>query len=108
KKSKMHDCEVCGKSSLGFPSGLKTHMNTHNNLKPFSCGFVGCPRTFTVRSNAKRHLRTHGVDTMGTHESTAAPYVVGFSTPTIMQPAAATHEMAKLPYKLRWMPPSLS
>jgi len=108
KKSKMHNCEVCGKK-FPRPSGLKTHMNTHTNLKPFPCGFGGCPRTFTVRSNARRHLRTHGVDTSAPRETAEPPYVVDFSTPTIMHPqAAATHEMNKLPYKLRWMPPSLS
>ncbi|RDB29926.1 hypothetical protein Hypma_014159 [Hypsizygus marmoreus] len=110
KKSKMHECEVCGKM-FPRPSGLKTHMNTHNNLKPFPCGFPGCTRTFTVRSNAKRHLRTHGVDTIpaGVPLSTAVPYTVGFSTPTVMPADTdASHEMSKLPYKLRWMPPSLS
>ncbi|KAF5379054.1 hypothetical protein D9615_005996 [Tricholomella constricta] len=107
KKSKMHECEVCGKM-FPRPSGLKTHMNTHNNLKPFPCGFAGCARTFTVRSNAKRHLRTHGVDTSVTRESAAPPYVVGFDTPTVLPSASAPHEMSQMPYKLRWMPPSLS
>ncbi|GLB42343.1 putative zinc finger, C2H2 type [Lyophyllum shimeji] len=110
KKSKMHSCEVCGKK-FPRPSGLKTHMNAHNNLKPFPCGFAGCPRTFTVRSNAKRHLRTHGVDTSVSRgaETAEPPYVVGFSTPTVMDPPAPTaHEMNKLRYKLRWMPPSLA
>ncbi|KAG6888721.1 hypothetical protein C0992_007630 [Termitomyces sp. T32_za158] len=72
KKSKMHQCEVCGKL-FPRPSGLKTHMNTHNNLKPSS-----------------------------------PPYSVGFDTPTIVPPPTATNEMTTTPYKLRWMPPSLS
>ncbi|KAF8812186.1 hypothetical protein BYT27DRAFT_7274955 [Phlegmacium glaucopus] len=45
KESKMHRCEVCGKK---FPR-LRTHMNMHERC---------CTRTFGVRSNAKRHLRT--------------------------------------------------
>ncbi|KAG5654436.1 hypothetical protein H0H81_002625 [Sphagnurus paluster] len=85
-------------------------MNTHNNLKPFPCGYPGCPRMFTVRSNAKRHLRTHGVDISAPRETPTLPYIVGFDTPTVVsEPAgAAPHELAKTPYKLRWMPPSLS
>ncbi|KAG5734044.1 Zinc finger protein [Termitomyces sp. T112] len=106
KKSKMHQCEVCGKF-FPRPSGLKTHMNTHNNLKPFSCGFEGCSRTFTVRSNAKRHLRTHGVETVSSRQTSSTPYSIGFDTPTIVPPTTM-HETATTSYKLRWMPPSLS
>jgi len=142
KKSKMHECEVCGKkfprwvfgafSALLYdriclfsrrfhllflsqvatkvsifadsipptrPSGLKTHMNTHNNEKrkpnhnfflplfifpiAYPCGFPGCTRTFGVRSNAKRHLRTHGVIPAPASPS-EPPYIVGFSPPVIM------------------------
>ncbi|KAG6917114.1 hypothetical protein DXG01_003780 [Tephrocybe rancida] len=108
KKSKMHQCEVCGKM-FPRPSGLKTHMNTHNNLKPFPCGFEGCSRTFTVRSNAKRHLRTHGVETSTSRLTVLPPYTVGFDTPTVLPPIpGAAHELSKIPYRLRWMPPSLS
>ncbi|KAJ7599056.1 hypothetical protein C8J56DRAFT_915760 [Mycena floridula] len=57
---KPHCCEICSKS-FARPSGLQTHMNTHNNIRPFKCPMPGCKRSFTVRSNAKRHLKTtHG------------------------------------------------
>lgn len=54
----------------------------------YPCGFPGCTRTFGVRSNARRHLRTHGVipgpsQPPGPSEP---PYVVGFDTPTILPP----------------------
>ncbi|KAF8889584.1 hypothetical protein BD779DRAFT_1519959 [Infundibulicybe gibba] len=104
KKSKMHDCGICGKS-FPRPSGLRTHMNTHNNLKPYPCGFPGCRRSFAVRSNAKRHLRTHGVLPLPTLDD-PAPYVVGFSAPTVMPPPSA-QVPSKAPFRLRWMPPSL-
>ncbi|KAG6861399.1 hypothetical protein C0995_000528 [Termitomyces sp. Mi166 len=88
KKSKMHQCEVCGKL---FPR------------------FEGCSRTFTVRSNAKRHLRTHGIETASSRQTSSALYSVGFDTPTVVPPPPiATQEMTAIPYKLRWMPPSLS
>ncbi|KAF9030369.1 hypothetical protein BDZ89DRAFT_949821 [Hymenopellis radicata] len=59
KKSKMHQCEIC-QHEFPRPSGLRTHMNSHNNIRPYGCPFPGCEKTFGVRSNAKRHLRTHG------------------------------------------------
>ncbi|KAG6808905.1 hypothetical protein H0H92_002405 [Tricholoma furcatifolium] len=101
KKSKMHQCSIC-KKLFPRPSGLKTHMNTHTNLKR-------CTRTFTVRSNAKRHLRTHGVEIMNCRDTPPVPYSVGFEPPSVLlPPSAAAHEMTKVPFKLRWVPPSLT
>ncbi|KAK7048857.1 hypothetical protein R3P38DRAFT_2871762 [Favolaschia claudopus] len=34
-------------------------MNTHTNVQPYGCPFPNCGRVFNVRSNAKRHLKTH-------------------------------------------------
>ncbi|KAH8829299.1 hypothetical protein DL96DRAFT_1708444 [Flagelloscypha sp. PMI_526] len=56
---KMHACQVCQKT-FPRPSGLKTHMNTHDQIRPFRCTVDGCGKSFTVKSNCKRHLRTHG------------------------------------------------
>ena len=67
---------------LPRPSGLRTHMRSHNNikrvypvncvlnfvwlirtLKAYPCTFPGCLKMFGVRSNAKRHLGTHYTNT---------------------------------------------
>ncbi|KAL0575212.1 hypothetical protein V5O48_006751 [Marasmius crinis-equi] len=104
KKSKMHQCEICNKL-FPRPSGLKTHMNTHYNLKPFTCEFPGCNRSFTVRSNARRHLRTHGV-IPDSANSSSTDYVVNFDAP--MVPESQTHQLQNVPQKIKWMPPSLS
>ncbi|GAW08919.1 c2h2 conidiation transcription factor [Lentinula edodes] len=88
KKAKMHACKLCGKN-FPRPSGLKTHMNAHNNHKPFSCAYPGCERTFTVRSNAKRHLRTHGI-----HPDDAVAASMDHD-----------HELNSVVPQLKWMPP---
>ena len=92
------------------PSGLRTHMNTHSKekreFKPvrntayvdsppsaFPCGFPGCTRSFGVRSNAKRHLRTHGVIPAPATNSTDPPYIVGFCPPIIGVPS---HQYSQL------------
>lgn len=59
-KSKMHTCLLCQKS-FPRPSGLRTHMNSHSGDKPYKCPVPSCAKSFTVRSNAKRHIRTHGI-----------------------------------------------
>ncbi|KAK1225101.1 hypothetical protein PQX77_011970 [Marasmius sp. AFHP31] len=104
KKSKMHQCEVCHKL-FPRPSGLRTHMNTHNNLKPFTCEYPGCNRSFTVRSNARRHLRTHGV-IPETSTSSGPDYVVNFDKPVV--PEFESQQINNVPQKIKWMPPSLS
>ena len=61
----------------------------------YPCGFPGCTRFFTVRSNAKRHLRTHGVipTPASNPNPTDPPYIVGFCTPMIgaPQPSSSSH-----------------
>ncbi|KAF9026383.1 hypothetical protein BDZ89DRAFT_1134807 [Hymenopellis radicata] len=59
KKSKMHPCEIC-QHEFPRPSALRTHLNSHYNIRPYACPFPGCEKAFGVSSNVKRHLRTHG------------------------------------------------
>ncbi|KAK7048836.1 hypothetical protein R3P38DRAFT_1879047 [Favolaschia claudopus] len=54
----MHPCEVCHKQ-FPRPSALETHMNTHNKVSPYRCQYPGCPKSFNVRSNARRHAKIH-------------------------------------------------
>lgn len=105
--------------------------------KAYPCPYPGCNRTFGVRSNAKRHLRTHGV--IPPQNTGTQPYVVDFSTPMVLEQdgrlglngggvdstttrnddersgnAAHTQRPARpgrgrgRQFKLRWMPPSSS
>ncbi|KAH9475513.1 Zinc finger protein C25B8.19c [Psilocybe cubensis] len=81
KKVKMHRCSECQKD-FPRPSGLRTHMNMHTKEKPFACTYPGCLRSFSVVSNARRHMRTHGVGvTTEDVEQPPVPYVVGFEDP---------------------------
>lgn len=51
-------CEICHKS-FERPSALRVHKRSHSGEKPFNCAFVECKRTFSTRSNMKRHLKVH-------------------------------------------------
>lgn len=104
KKSKMHQCTVCMKL-FPRPSGLATHMNSHSGAKPYKCPIPTCTKSFAVRSNAKRHLRTHGIFPTSDHANTSpSQFTVGFETPLVSE----VHEVGKLPSKLRWVPQSLA
>ncbi|KAK7441033.1 hypothetical protein VKT23_016815 [Stygiomarasmius scandens] len=102
RKSKMHPCSICGKP-FPRPSGLSIHMNTHMHVKPYPCEYPGCSRMFTVKSNAKRHLRTHGVN-----PDLIAPrsdWSIDFEDPQVVPEGANPHPS---PSKIKWMPLSLS
>ncbi|OBZ67330.1 Zinc finger protein 18 [Grifola frondosa] len=104
KKSKMHQCNVCFKM-FPRPSGLATHMNSHSGAKPYKCPIPTCTKSFAVRSNAKRHLRTHGIFPTSEHANASpSQFTVGFETPLVSE----VHDVGKLPSKLRWVPQSLS
>jgi hypothetical protein len=99
RKNKMHPCNICGKQ-FPRPSGLGTHMNSHNGKKPYKCLVPGCPKAFAVRSNAKRHLRTHGVSAvpLTTPQMVNTTFTVGFDPPFV----SSTFDGGAIP-KLKWV-----
>lgn len=50
---------ICGtcKKAFSRPSSLKIHSHSHTGEKPFKCAHAGCGKSFSVRSNMKRHER---------------------------------------------------
>ncbi|QLG71310.1 hypothetical protein HG535_0B03490 [Zygotorulaspora mrakii] len=51
-------CPVCGKI-CSRPSTLKTHLLIHTGDTPFKCTWEGCNKSFNVKSNMLRHLKSH-------------------------------------------------
>ncbi|KAH7927964.1 hypothetical protein BV22DRAFT_1005884 [Leucogyrophana mollusca] len=100
KKSKMHQCSVCQKS-FPRPSGLKMHFNSHIGLKPFKCSVPTCSKTFTVRSNARRHLQTHGINP-STYDPLppSSPFSVDFEEPIVTH----IHDRGRRPTTIKWVP----
>ncbi|KAL1691147.1 hypothetical protein GGG16DRAFT_54354, partial [Schizophyllum commune] len=110
----LHECTICGK---GFqrPSGLSTHMNIHNKLKPYACGHEDCDAHFAARSNARRHRHQHGADfvrAMDASERAAG----SVSEPTFIAPIVADSrpcdEVVNVARSssevVRWMPVNLA
>ncbi|KAI0739838.1 hypothetical protein C8Q80DRAFT_1053815, partial [Daedaleopsis nitida] len=101
---KKHQCTICLKR-FPRPSGLKTHMNMHSGVTPFKCLIPTCSKTFGVRSNATRHLRTHGIlPSKQMHEKVSLPRYTGFPLSIKMD----VQEAGKLPSMSGWVPASLS
>ncbi|KAJ7118674.1 hypothetical protein C8R43DRAFT_89618 [Mycena crocata] len=90
------------------PSGLQTHMNIHNNLKPFICGFRDCLKTFSVRSNAKRHRLTH----TGTASKPPPTPTYRVSShfiedlPMPPPPSPGPFSLSQVPFRVRWNAPN--
>jgi len=51
-------CPICGKI-CSRPSTLKTHFLIHTGDNPFKCSWIGCKKSFNVKSNMLRHLKSH-------------------------------------------------
>ncbi|CAR30806.1 hypothetical protein ZYGR_0P01080 [Zygosaccharomyces rouxii] len=51
-------CPVCGKI-CSRPSTLKTHFLIHTGDTPFKCTWQNCQKSFNVKSNMLRHLKSH-------------------------------------------------
>lgn len=51
-------CPVCGKI-CSRPSTLKTHYLIHTGDTPFKCAWSNCTKSFNVKSNMLRHLKSH-------------------------------------------------
>ncbi|KAF7316116.1 hypothetical protein MIND_00129700 [Mycena indigotica] len=108
---KMHQCEMCGKE-FPRPSGLRTHMNSHNDEKPFKCNYPGCDRAFSVLSNARRHYRTHGVEPppspsslRAAESSSGGQFAVNFEAPVTPQ-SATPPTTSQEQFRVRWIEPN--
>ncbi|KAJ6556044.1 hypothetical protein B0H19DRAFT_865000, partial [Mycena capillaripes] len=55
---KRHVCLLCHKR-FNRPSSLGIHHNTHSGAMPFLCPYPSCRRAFNVKSNMRRHFRSH-------------------------------------------------
>lgn len=55
-----YSCPQCFKT-FSRPSNLKIHSYSHTGERPFVCSARGCGRSFSVRSNMRRHMRVHGL-----------------------------------------------
>ena len=66
----------------------------------FKCTVSNCDKSFAVRSNAKRHLRTHGINP-SSHDALSTPsFTVGFEVPMVTQ----VHDAGRRPSRYRWIP----
>lgn len=57
-RPRKHVCHHCGKR-FSRPSSLTIHYHTHTGVRPYSCTYPGCLRTFNVSSNMRRHYKNH-------------------------------------------------
>ncbi|KDQ58542.1 hypothetical protein JAAARDRAFT_128575 [Jaapia argillacea MUCL 33604] len=119
KKSKMHQCPVpeCRKF-FPRPSGLTTHMNSHNGAKPYKCHVEGCNKAFAVRSNAKRHLRVHGINPSSAAfakqpANTVSRFATAYEAPPNSYGGSSPSDpiaqiQVPVPKNLKWVPLSLA
>lgn len=58
-RERSHACHLCDKKFFTSQM-LKTHINSvHLNLRPFSCSFDDCGKTFKKKTNLNYHRQVH-------------------------------------------------
>jgi hypothetical protein len=71
-----------------------------SSITAFKCPVPDCDKFFTVRSNARRHMRTHGVPSSPPDTHVPPPsFNVGFEAPYV----AHTHDSGGVLPKLKWV-----
>lgn len=98
-----HEFTLWGKTYVPF-GGLRRAPELTPSLIAYKCPIPTCTKSFAVRSNAKRHLRTHGIFPTSDHANPPAQFTVGFDAPIVSD----VQQSSKLPTKLRWVPQSLA
>lgn len=74
-------CQICG-HRFTRPSSLKAHQTTHTRERPFECSFPGCGRSYTVRSNLRRHMLKHRAQpAAAVHPPSSEPVALPAFTP---------------------------
>ncbi|KAK7044839.1 hypothetical protein R3P38DRAFT_180337 [Favolaschia claudopus] len=96
---KMHRCEFCSKE-FPRPSAVRTHaLAVHDHARPYPCAYSTCSKTFSTRSNARRHNLTHSEKSRVTPSMRyAVQFVEVMGVP--QQPRAASPDA--FPYNVRW------
>ncbi|KAA8641756.1 uncharacterized protein ATNIH1004_010695 [Aspergillus tanneri] len=57
QNSYRYTCSICYKV-FSRPSSIRVHFHSHTGEKPFRCTHAGCGKSFSVKSNMKRHERS--------------------------------------------------
>ena len=65
----------------------------------YKCIVANCEKSFAVRSNAKRHLRTHGINPSSPDVLAIPHFAIGFEEPMVTQ----VHDAGKQPSRYRWI-----
>ncbi|CAK5270499.1 unnamed protein product, partial [Mycena citricolor] len=105
---RVHKCQVCHKE-FSRPNALRTHMNGHNKLRPFPCGYPHCHRTFSVRSNARRHFKTHKKGaSLEVVEDAPVPSSKTQTTPVTSQAHSSSELTLTFPYSVNPSGPAQS
>jgi hypothetical protein len=58
KNPATFQCPLCPNKWFTRKANLDSHLRTHNNIRPYTCGV--CGETFTRKSDCDRHEKGHG------------------------------------------------
>ena len=89
-KEKPISCHLCSYRT-GYPSALRRHLTTHDDLKRIVCPHEGCEKRFRVKADLTKHYKNHDEGRPRPHPCPEPGCDKSFHVPSLLKSHSFSH-----------------